>query len=41
MIGNDFSDFLLDIFGIAGLPSEPGQDLHGFVDIALLDEVSR
>ena len=41
VVSNDFSQFLLDIFGFARLGSESSQSLGRLVDLAPLDEEAR
>lgn len=41
VIGNDLSQFLLDIFGFNGLTANTGQHIGGLVQISLLHKVTR
>jgi hypothetical protein len=40
LIGNNLSNFGLDVFGVAGLAPESAKSVDGIVDTALLDEVT-
>ena len=40
VVGNDFSQFLLDVFGSLRLATKTGKDLGGLLEVALLDEVT-
>ena len=41
VVGDDFGEFLLDFFRVCRLATEPREGLSGFLDVVLLDEVTR
>lgn len=40
MVGNDFSEFILDVFRVEGLATNTTKRYGGFVELALLDPVT-